>query len=132
MSSSVVIYRGLGSVVSLDLAAGTVTIEHCPPSEHTGRWVVPLLEIEDVLYRERSVEHEGWGQIRTITGQHPDEPALDPYAFRNGGEQLKTFCVLISMAVTHARMGVEGRAARDVIGQEMSSIRDMLGRLRRD
>lgn len=132
MSSSIVTYRGLGSVVSLDLAGQTVTIDHSPPSEHSGRWVVPLLEIEDVLYREHTAQHLGWGQIRTVTGQHPDDPARDPYAFRNGSEQLKTFCILVCYAVTHARMSIEGAAARDVIGQEMRSIRDMLGRLRRD
>lgn len=131
MTSSIV-YRGLGSVVVLDLDAQAVTITHEPPSEHHGTWVVPLDEIMDVHYRERSVEHEGWAQLRTITSPTDlPAPATDPYAFRNGGEQLATFCLLIVYAATHSRSTVEGRAAREVIGEELTSIRSMLNRFHR-
>ena len=130
--SSTIVYRGLGSVVVLDLEAQTVTLTHEPPSEHNGTWVVPLDEITDVHYRERSVEAEGWAQLRTITS--PDTlpaPALDPYAFRNGGEQLATFCLLIVYAATHSRSTVEGRTAREVIDDELTSIRTMIDHFRR-
>ena len=130
--SSSIVYRGLGSVVVLDLDAQTVTLTHEPPSEHSGTWVVPLDEIMDVHYRERTVEWEGWAQLRTITSPTDlPAPAGDPYAFRNGGEQLATFCLLIVYAATHSRSTVEGRAAREVIGEEMASIRSMIDRFRR-
>lgn len=130
MSSSIV-YRGLGSVVVLDLDAQTVALTHEPPSEHHGQWIVPLDEVLDVHYRERSVDHEGWAQLRTITSPTDlPAPATDPYAFRNGGEQLATFCLLIVYAASHSRSAVEGRAARDVIGEEMASIRSMIDRFR--
>ena len=130
MTSSIV-YRGLGSVVTLDLDAQTVTLTHEPPSEHTGSWTVPLDEIIDVHYRERTVEHEGWGQLRTITSPTDlPAPAVDPYAFRNGGEQLATFCLLVMYVANHSRMTVEGRATREVINEEMTSIRSLIDRLR--
>lgn len=131
MATSVT-YRGLGSDVVLDLEAQTVTLTHEPPSEHNGTWVVPLDEITDVHYRERSVEAEGWAQLRTITS--PDTlpaPATDPYAFRNGGEQLATFCLLVMYAANQSQSIVEGRAVRDVIMDDVSSLRSMLNCLRR-
>lgn len=130
--SSTITYRGLGSVVVLDLDGQTVTLTHEPPSEHHGTWVVPLDEITDVHYRERTVEAEGWAQIRTITSPTVlPAPAADPYAFRNGGEQLATFCLLIMYAATHSRSTVEGRAAREVIGEELTSIRAWIDGFRR-
>lgn len=129
-SSGIITYRGLGSTVVLDTHGKTLTLTHEPPSEHSGTWVVPLDEIVDVLYWERTTETEGWARVQTVTGQHPEHPAFDPYSFRNGGEQLKTFCVLVCYAAAHVRMDVEGRATREVIGEEMASIRSLLDRFR--
>ena len=129
-SNTIVTYRGLGCTVVLDIEEATVAITHYPPSEHTGTWVVPLIEIEDVHYRERTADGDGWAQIRTVTTPSVEELAFDPYAFRNGGEQLKTFCLLIIFVTVQIRNKMEGDATRGALSDELTSMRQLLNRFR--